>query len=93
VVRIDVEPAETAATGTAAGELARILRQASGRLDAVGPLAGASATLAAWATTWLALRAAVLSLATTGEDLSTTSGVAASRYRQTDSGVMVPDAR
>lgn len=91
-MRIDVEPAGTAEAGAAAAELAGVLRQVTGRLEAISAPATGTALLAAWAATWAQLRAGLLALATTGDELAATSRAAAIRYRQTDGGLMVPDA-
>ena len=90
-MRIDVDPAGTVAAGVAAGELARILRQATGRVEVAGPTSSGAAALLAWAATWPALRTALLALATAAEELATTSRAAELRFHQTDSGLMVPD--
>lgn len=92
-MRIDVDPAGTAAAGVAAGELARTLRQLTGRLDVIFPTSRETAALAAWASTWATLRAALLALATAGDDLATTSRAAVLRFSITESGLMVPDDR
>ena len=90
-MRIEVDPDGTAAAGVAAGELARIVRQVTGRVESVGPASSGAAALATWATTWATLRTASLALAITGEELAMTSRAADLRFRQTESGLMVPD--
>lgn len=90
-MRIDVDPAGTAAAGIAAAELARILRQLTGRLDVICPTSAGTAALAAWSSTWATLRMALLSLATSGDDFAATSRAAGLHFSQTESGLMVPD--
>ena len=92
-MRIDVDPAGTGAAGVAAGELARIVRQVTGRLESGAPTSSGAAALAAWATTWATVRTALLALSTAGEELATTCRAADLRFRQTESGLMVPDVR
>jgi hypothetical protein len=90
-VWIDVEPAGTAAAGDAAAELARSLRQVTGRLEAICPVSPGTAVLPAWAATWARLRIGLLALAATGEQIAASSRAAVTRYRETESGLMVPD--
>lgn len=92
-MQIDVDPADTVAAGVAAGELARIVRQVTGRLESAAPPSSGAAALAAWTTTWATLRTALLALSTAGEELATTSRAADLRFHQTESGLMVPDVR
>ena len=89
-MRIDVDPASVVAAGVAAGELAHVLRQATGRIEAVGPTSQGAAALTAWSATWKSLRSALLALATAGEELAMTSRAADLRFHRTESGLMVP---
>jgi hypothetical protein len=91
-VRIDVQPASTAAAGVAAAELAASLRRASERLQATGPMPTGTATSSAWAATWATLRTVLPGLAVAAEDLATTSRAAAARLLETERG-LVPDGQ
>ena len=92
-MHIEVSPASTAAVGSAAADLARILRRATDRLQASCPMATGTATLPAWRTTWATLRTVLPGLATAADDLARTSGAAAARFRETERGLAVPDGQ
>jgi hypothetical protein len=90
-VRIDVELASTAAAGDAAAELARILRQVTGRLEAARPTPSGTLALAAWLATWATLRSALLDLAVAAEAVAIASRAAVTSFRHTENEVIAPD--